>query len=50
MLSITITKEINGKNEKFATRIDEDTAPMSELNEEIQILIGALLDKESASN
>ena len=47
MLTITVTKEINGKNVKVSTKaFDEDTFKLSELNSEIQEAIGKLLDKE----
>lgn len=47
MLTITVTKEINGKNVKVSTKpFDEDTFKLSELNSELQEAIGKLLDKE----
>jgi len=49
MLTITVTKEINGKNEKLAAKIDED-APLSVLNQELHAMIGALLDREAEAN
>lgn len=47
MLTITVTKEINGKNVKVSTKpFDEDTTKLSELNSDLQEVIGKLLDKE----
>lgn len=47
MLTITVTKEINGKNVKVSSKpFDEDSTKLSELNSELQELIGKLLDKE----
>lgn len=49
MLNITITKEINGKKEKVVAVIDEDSATLSEFNQEVHSLIGVLLDREADS-
>ena len=47
MITITVTKNINGKNVNIKTEpIDEDSATVSKLNEAVQDAISRLLDKE----
>lgn len=48
MLTVTVSKEINGKTVKVSTEaLNEDSTTISEFNSEVQKVIGRLFDKES---
>lgn len=49
MLTITVSKEINGKIENVSTpALDENSVTVTELNSEVQCAINKLLDIESS--